>query len=134
MKHITKVLAGDGWVLVRSVVTFLGVCLVILGVVMTLIGVSGAGKINVKTAVFEGELESGTVGLLFAFLGVLLLLCSLLKTFPNKLEVSRNADGAVTIKHKGALTKEKVRAIVTMVREGREAAEKERACDTDCDG
>lgn len=116
MKHITEILAKDSFTFMRSIIIFSGVIVLFLGIGMTMKGVAGGGNINVKTAIFEGNLETGTVGLLFSFLGFTLLICCLLYRIKSRLSLTRKSDGSITIEHKGGLGTEKVESIVKLLK------------------
>lgn len=58
--------------------TIVGAVLVISGIIMVLYGITQTGEINIKSAIVSGKIESGSLGLLFSFLGVILILCSVL--------------------------------------------------------
>lgn len=83
---------------------------------MTMHGVSGGGIINLKTAFFEGKLETGTIGLLFAFLGFILLLFCLWSKGISKINVKRSSDGSVSLVHKGVFDKTKAENIAKIIR------------------
>ena len=117
MKHLTKIIMLDSWIFLRDLVFLMAIAFVILGVIMTMKGIAGGGTINLQTAIIEGTLETGTTGLLFSFLGFVLLLCCLYSRAVSKITISKKSDGTVSITHKGALTKSKAKNIIAILKE-----------------
>jgi len=54
-------------------VTLVGAVLVIVGIIMVFNEINQSGVIDIKSAIISGKIESGSLGLLFSFLGVVLL-------------------------------------------------------------
>ena len=115
MNHLTKIFFPDSWTFMRHLIVFTGIFVLICGIVMTLKGISGGGVINLKTAVFEGKLETGTIGLLFSFLGFALLLFCLWSRVTSKINVKKSADGSITVVHKGVFDKGKAENIAKVL-------------------
>jgi len=60
----------------RSIITYFGILLFLGGILFILKGVSGHGIINIKVALDNGKLDTGSVGILISGLGFLLLIVS----------------------------------------------------------
>lgn len=64
--------------LTRNIILILssvvGSLLVVSGIVMSFVGVESRGVIDIKSAVISGKVETGSLGLLLIFLGVILLI------------------------------------------------------------
>ena len=86
-----------------------------LMMLLILLKISGGGVIDVKTAFIEGKLESGSIGLLFSFLGVLLLISCVSSKGVSKLKIMRGKDGSLTIEHKGVFGDQKAKAIAAVL-------------------
>ena len=93
----------------KTLVTISGIALLFLGVYLSSADVKGEGSINLKTAFAEGVIQTGSLGLLFSFLGFLLLLVTILARGSSKLKVRRHADGVIEIEHHGVFTDEKAK-------------------------
>ncbi len=65
--------------------SIIGAALVISGVVMAFKGLTSTGVIDIKSALLSGKIESGSLGLFFAFLGIVLLIVPILKKHEKKL-------------------------------------------------
>jgi hypothetical protein len=59
-----------------------GAVLIIGGVVMILMDIRSEGEIYIKTPIVEGKIRATYLGLLVIFLGVVLQLGAVLKTYP----------------------------------------------------
>lgn len=58
--------------------------LIVSGIQMCLCGLNETGSINLKTTFFEGEIETGSLGLMAMFLGVVIILALNFKSPPCK--------------------------------------------------
>lgn len=56
---------------------FMGALLIISGVIMAFKGYTSTGTIDIKSALVSGKIKTGSLGLLFVFFGVILLLFAL---------------------------------------------------------
>ena len=115
MNQFAKVLFPDSWTFMRNLIVLPGIILLIFRIVMTMKGVAGGATINLKTFIFEGKLQTGTIGLLFAFLGFVLLLFCLWSRVTSKIEVRKGGDGSVILVHKGAFTRDKAENIARVI-------------------
>ena len=104
----------------RSLTAYSGMLTLLVGVVLILKGVAGESAIDVKMAVVQGQLQSGSIGLLFSFLGFLLLVVCYLHQTASKLELTRSPDGTLSVTHQGSLTNKKVETIRLLVGEAGE--------------
>lgn len=83
------------------------------GIYMCMLGLSAAGSINVKAAVVEGKIETGSLGLLVIFLGVAIVLAlNLAKPYAGQ-EIRMMVDGKEVV-GKG-LSYRKMRELVRAV-------------------
>lgn len=95
----------------RSLSTYCGMLTIIVGVVLILNGVSGESTIDIRTSFIQGQLQSGSIGILFSFFGFMILVISHLHQTKSKLELKRLPDGTLIINHKGSLTAQKAKTI-----------------------
>lgn len=115
MNTFVTVLNKYSWTIIRNLVALCGMILLFIGVYMTIKGVAGGGKVNIKTAIFEGDMETGVIGLLYSFLGLIMLVFCLCRRVNSKLRISKKADGAIDVIYKGSLTKEAMENIVSIL-------------------
>jgi hypothetical protein len=59
---------------------------------MCLAGLSASGSINVKAAVLEGKIETGSLGLLAMFLGALIVLAMNIRYGSQEIKLSVNGN------------------------------------------
>lgn len=66
------------------VAVLIGASLTISGTIMAFKGITQTGTIDIKSALVSGKIETGSLGLLFAFLGVILLITAVAKKREKK--------------------------------------------------
>jgi hypothetical protein len=66
--------------------------LICAGIYMCLAGLSASGSINVKAAVLEGKIETGSLGLLAMFLGALIVLAMNIRYGNQEIKLSVNGN------------------------------------------
>lgn len=115
--ELTKIILGSSsWAFLRFLITISSIGMIVGGFVLILFKTSGGGIIDVKTVFLEGKLESGSVGLLFSFLGVLLLISCVTSKATSRLKITRGKDGLLTIEHKGVFGDSKAKAIAAVLK------------------
>lgn len=115
MNEITKIILGNtSWSFLRFLTVLAAIGSLIGGFVLTVKGIAGGGIIDLSMTFLHGKLQTGSVGLLFSFLGFVLLLPCLLSRVTSKLNVSRGSDGSIKVIHKGVFGKEKADSIVRL--------------------
>ncbi len=125
--ELTKIILGDSsWAFLRFLITISSIGMIIGGFILILLKTSGGGIIDVKTAFVEGKLESGSVGLLFSFLGVFLLISCITSKVSSRLKITKGKNGLLTIEHKGVFGDKKAKAIATVLKTDATEKEEER--------
>lgn len=74
------------------VAVLVGAFLTISGTIMAFKGITQTGTIDIKSALVSGKIETGSLGLLFAFLGVLLLAAAVAKKREKKTTLKLKSD------------------------------------------
>ena len=98
----------------RSVSLIIALVMVISGIYMCTKGIVEKGSINLKSSVVEGTIETGSLGLLVMFLGVIIILAALRRVHPHEgEEISVTIDGN-EIKMKN-LSKRKVDEVLGLI-------------------
>jgi len=96
----------------RNLIVLLTACgMVIGGAFLVTSSLVGGGIIDIKTAIIQGRLETGSIGILFAFMGFFFMLASLFIHRESRLTLKRTELGGIEINFKGGLTQEKAASI-----------------------
>lgn len=80
--------------ILKGMVIFAGIILIVFGIAMIFRGIKGQGSITINTSIIEGSINTNYVGLAAIFLGSLLELGAILKTyrFSRKKSTFKSAD------------------------------------------
>ena len=103
-----SILGDSAWTVARFIAVVTVAIMMIVGLLMATTVVIGGGKIDVKAAFFQGSLQTGSTGLLFAFIGLAVVIVCVLSKATSVLTITR---GEFKITHKGQFTKTKAEAI-----------------------
>ena len=64
----------------KSVSYFIAFVLAVTGIYMAITGIYGEGEVNITTALLSGKIKTGSLGLIFTFLGVIIVLILALRS------------------------------------------------------
>lgn len=68
--------------IIKTVVVISGIILIVAGIVMIYMDIKSEGSISIKTPLLEGKIRATYLGLLVIFLGVILEIFAIVKTYP----------------------------------------------------
>ncbi len=99
----------------RSVSVLTAFLMVLSGIYMCIQGIKDKGLINIKSSIVEGTIETGSLGLLIMFLGVVIIIAALKRVHPHEGEEIHLVVDGNEVKMKN-LSKRKVDEIISTIK------------------